>query len=477
MSLSLFSALTDHLDREAVFLDAPARTWTFGEVLDLSSRVAGRLQSADVEPGDRVVAILEKSPFVVALYLACLRIGAIYVPVNPAYTPSEVAYFISDASPEVVVAPDPVPDARTLTLSVDGTGTLLDGDDRFDGVVTTDPGDVAAIVYTSGTTGRPKGAMLTNRCLVDNATTLFRVWNWQPDDVLLHALPIFHVHGLFVALHCALLGGSRVIFLDRFDPDEVRQHLPSATVMMGVPTFYSRLLGDPDFGATDCDNMRVFISGSAPLADHLFNAFKDRSGHTILERYGMTEAGMICSNPYDGERLAGTVGFPLPGYSVRVADETDQPVVDGEVGGLQIEGPSLFGGYWQLPEQTASSYSSEGYFRTGDLAKQQADGRITLLGRSHDLIISGGFNVYPKEIETVLNEVPGVSESAVAGFPDADLGEVPVAFVIGTADEAELRAHARTYLARYKQPRRYEFVEEIPRNAMGKVQKSHLRSL
>lgn len=474
--MNLFSALTDHLPREEAFLDTSDRLWTFGEVLELTAAMGGALQSAGVKPGDRVVVVLEKSAFAVALYLACLRIGAIYVPLNPAYTPAELSYFVQDAAPVVIIATEPLAAGPTLTLGPDGTGTLLEGDVRFDGVAERASGDVAALLYTSGTTGRSKGAMLTHGCLLENARTLFEAWHWQSDDVLLHALPIFHVHGLFVALHCALLGGSRVTFLDRFDAGSVRQHLASATVMMGVPTYYTRLLADPAFSSQDCVNMRLFVSGSAPLSEAVFEAFRSRTGHSILERYGMTEAGMICSNPYDGERLAGTVGFPLPRYVVRVADDRDQAQSADQVGILQIRGPSLFGGYWQRPEQTAQSFTPDGYFRTGDLARSDRNGRITLLGRSHDLIVTGGFNVYPKEVERVLNQVPGVVETAVVGVPDVDLGEIPVAFVVGDCDEAALRSHADSRLARYKQPRRYEFLDVIPRNAMGKVQKSHLRS-
>jgi len=474
--VNLFSALTDHLAPADVFLETSDRLWTFGDIVELSSVIGGGLVAAGVGAGDRVVVVLEKSAYAVALYLACLRIGAIFVPLNPAYTASEISYFVGDAKPAVVVATEPWPDMTTLILNRNGSGTLLQADHRFDTVVDRTPTDIAALLYTSGTTGEPKGAMLTHGCLLENARTLFEIWQWQPDDVLLHALPIFHVHGLFVALHCALLGGSRVVFLDRFDSDTVRDFLPSATVMMGVPTYYTRLLTNPAFGPSDCVNMRLFISGSAPLSEAAFFAFRSRTGHTILERYGMTEAGMICSNPYDGERLAGTVGFPLPRYLLRVADGHDQALPAGEVGILQIQGPSLFGGYWKRPEQTAESFTSDGYFRTGDLARSDTDGRISLLGRSHDLIVTGGFNVYPKEVERVLNEVPGVVESAVVGAPDADLGEIPVAFVVGDCEEAALRTHADRHLARYKQPRRYEFLDAIPRNAMGKVQKSHLRS-
>lgn len=474
--MNLFSALTDHLAHDDAFLDTSDRLWTFGDILEVTSVMGAALRSAGVGTGDRVVVVLEKSAYAVALYLACLRIGAIYVPLNPAYTPSEISYFVDDASPVVTVATELLASTPTLTLDDDGSGTLLQTNDRFDTVVDRAATDIAALLYTSGTTGRSKGAMLTHGCLLENASTLFEIWSWQPDDVLLHALPIFHVHGLFVALHCALLGGSRVIFLDRFDPETVRHQLPSATVMMGVPTYYARLLADPAFRSEDCVNMRLFISGSAPLSEAAFAAFKSRSGHNILERYGMTEAGMICSNPYDGERLAGTVGFPLPRYMVRVADGDDQVLSAGEVGTLQIQGPSLFGGYWQRPEQTAESFTPDGYFRTGDLARSDHDGRISLLGRSHDLIVTGGFNVYPKEVERVLNEVPGVVESAVVGVPDDDLGEIPVAFVVGDCEEAALRSHAVSHLARYKQPRHYQFLDAIPRNAMGKVQKSHLRS-
>ena len=478
--MNLFSTLTDHLDPLAPFLLTESETWSFGDLLDVTERMAGSLAAAGVEPGDRVVVVVSKSPYAVGIYLACLRIGAIYVPINADYTPDEVSFFVEDASPTAIISegefPGDQPDAvAAFTLAPDGSGSLLASDSRFESIEARDDHEVAAILYTSGTTGRSKGAMLTHGCLADNARVLYETWHWQPDDVLLHALPIFHVHGLFVALHCALLGGSQVVFLDRFDPATVRQRLPGASVMMGVPTFYSRLLSDPEFSSANTTNMRLFVSGSAPLTEQVSVEFTQRTGHQILERYGMTEAGMICSNPYDGSRVPGTVGFALPGYEVRVAGPEDQPVALGATGILQIRGPSLFAGYWQLPEATAEAFTADSFFRTGDLASIDLDGRVTLLGRSHDLIITGGFNVYPKEIERVLDEVAGVDESAVVGIPDDDLGEVPIAFVVGEAAIDALQAHAAEKLARYKQPRRYEFVDQLPRNAMGKVQKAQLR--
>ena len=478
--MNLFLTLTGHLDAGAPFLLTESKTWTFGDLLEVTERMAGSLEAAGVEPGDRVVVVLRKSPYAVAVYLACLRIGAIYVPINPDYTSGEVSFFIEDAAPTAIISEGELPGcqpgtAAAFTLATDGSGSLLASDSRFEGVQARDNRDIAAILYTSGTTGRSKGAMLTHGCLADNARVLYETWHWQTNDVLLHALPIFHVHGLFVALHCALLGGSRVVFLDRFDPVTVRQNLPAASVMMGVPTFYSRLLGDPDFGSADTANMRLFVSGSAPLTEQVSVEFTQRTGHQILERYGMTEAGMICSNPYEGSRVPGTVGFALSGYEVRVAGAEDQPMALGEAGILQIRGPSLFAGYWQLPDATAASLTNDGFFRTGDLASIDLDGRVTLLGRSHDLIITGGFNVYPREIERVLHEVHGVSDVAVVGISDDDLGEVPVAFVVAEADIDALQAHAAEKLARYKQPRQYVFVDELPRNAMGKVQKVQLR--
>jgi malonyl-CoA/methylmalonyl-CoA synthetase len=341
------------------------------------------------------------------------------------------------------------------------------------------PDDLAAILYTSGTTGRSKGAMLTHDNLASNALVLHDYWQWQPDDVLLHALPIFHVHGLFVALHCALLNGSKVIFHSGFDMEAIISDLPRSTVLMGVPTFYTRLLDAPDFSTETCHNMRLFISGSAPLLPETFAAFKALSGHTILERYGMTEAGMITSNPYDGARIAGTVGYALPGVSARVADENGQKIPHGEVGILEITGPNVFAGYWQMPEKTAGEFRDGGFFITSDMATMEPDGRISIVGRAKDLIITGGYNVYPKEVEIEINKLSGVKESAVIGLPHPDLGEAVTAVIVpnvaSTTNEAIIKESLAPTLARFKLPQKIIFLSELPRNTMGKVQKKSLR--
>ncbi|MCB1725191.1 MAG: malonyl-CoA synthase [Gammaproteobacteria bacterium] len=481
-------------DPEALFLDdVGGRSLRYADVDRHSGRLLRVLQQCGVGKGDRVVVQVDKSVDAVSLYLACLRAGAIYIPLNTAYTPAEVGYFLSDSTPRVFVCRSGTEVAlagvartagvaEVLTLGGDGSGSLIDalrepapGDD----VAVVEADELAAILYTSGTTGRSKGAMLSHANLASNAQVLFEYWHWRTDDVLLHALPIFHVHGLFVALHCALLGGSRVIFLPRFDAATVIDRLPQASVMMGVPTFYTRLLDRDDFTADVCRNMRLFISGSAPLLAETHRAFEQRTGHRILERYGMTEAGMITSNPYDGERIAGTVGYALPGVDARVADERGHEVPRGETGVLEITGPNVFRGYWQMPDKTAEEFRGDGYFVTGDIAVMADDGRVTIVGRAKDLIISGGFNVYPKEIESQIDELPGVRESAVIGVPHADFGEGVTAVVVpdgvGVLTEEAVIEALKDRLARFKQPKRVFIVDELPRNTMGKVQKNVLR--
>ncbi|MCB1802669.1 MAG: malonyl-CoA synthase [Gammaproteobacteria bacterium] len=481
-------------DPAALFLDDPSgRQLRYAEVDVASGRIQALLQQHGVGRGDRVVVQVAKSIDAVLLYFACLRAGAIYIPLNTAYTAAEVAYFLNDATPRVLVCTpaneavlnDVAKDAgvsMVFTLAADGSGSLVDAAMALppsDGVVTVEADELAAILYTSGTTGRSKGAMLSHANLASNAQVLYDTWHWQSDDVLLHALPIFHVHGLFVALHCALLGGSRVIFIPRFDADAVLAALPQATVMMGVPTFYTRLLDRADFTRERCADMRLFISGSAPLLADTHRAFEARTGHRILERYGMTEAGMITSNPYDGERIAGTVGYALPGVSARVADEQGRELPRGEAGVLEITGPNVFRGYWQMPEKTAEEFRDDGYFITGDIAVMAEDGRVTIVGRAKDLIISGGFNVYPKEVESVIDELPGVKESAVVGVPHPDFGEGVTAVVVPDGsrelgEQAVIDALADK-LARFKQPKRVFIVDALPRNTMGKVQKNVLR--
>jgi malonyl-CoA/methylmalonyl-CoA synthetase len=468
-----------------------SRDWTYGEIDSLSAGFALALKDAGVTTGDPVVVQVEKSPNAVALYLACLSAGAVFVPLNTAYTPAEVRYFLSDAAPRLFVCrpedaaahADAARDAGAVILTLDakGAGTLAArprSEQATGSVATRGADDVAVILYTSGTTGRSKGAMLTHRNLASNALTLHDYWGWRADDVLLHALPIFHIHGLFVALHTAMLGASPMLFLPKFDVMAVRAALPRATVMMGVPTFYTRLISEPDFGKDECAHMRLFISGSAPLTAASHRAFQERTGHAILERYGMSEAGMIASNPLNGERVAGTVGYPLPGISVRVRDEAGRTVRDA-VGMVEVKGPNVFKGYWRMPEKTAEEFTEDGFFITGDLGIQAPDGRLAIVGRGKDLIISGGYNIYPKEIEAVLDEIDGVVESAVIGVPHPDFGEAVVA-VLTTAgeaavDEALVRAALEEQLARFKHPKKIVAVRELPRNTMGKVQKNMLR--
>ena len=408
-----------------------------------------------MKPGDRIAAQVEKSVGSVMLYLAALKVGAVYAPLNTAYTEAELEYFIDDLEPALVIR-----DIRAFA----GESHKYQPDHIS---APRAAGDVAAIIYTSGTTGRSKGAMLTHENLASNAHALIQCWGYTSDDVLLHALPIFHVHGLFIAMHCALLTGSPMLWLDKFDDAQVLAALPRATVMMGVPTFYTRLLANPAFTREAAAHMRVFISGSAPLLESTFAEFEARTGQRILERYGMSEAIIITSNPLSGDRVAGSVGFPLPGVDFRVAG--------GEAGVLEIKGPSVFAGYWRNPEKTAEEFTRDGFFRTGDVGRQDADGRVWITGRAKDVIICGGYNVYPKEIELVLDELPGVSESAVIGAPHPDFGEAVVAVVIGAGEEAAIIAAARKKLANFKAPKRVVFVEALPRNAMGKVQKNALR--
>ncbi len=494
---NLYSLFEHHFptDKSATaFILPDGRTYSFADVLDLSGRLANLLSQSGAVPGDRVAVQVGKTVEAVILYLACLRSGLVYLPLNTAYKTAEVDYFLSDAKPAVLVCdPTSEKDLRTLadktgvktvfTLDREGQGSLIlkAASHKTEYVTIKRAGDdLAAILYTSGTTGRSKGAMLTHDNLASNAQTLSKYWAFREDDVLLHALPIFHVHGLFVALHCAFLNGNKVIFLSKFDADEVTAMLPSATVFMGVPTFYVRLLSNKAFGQETCQNMRLFTAGSAPLLEDTFNEFTARTGHTILERYGMSEAGMITSNPYHGERIAGSVGFPLDN-DVRVVDDNGEVVADGEIGILEIKGPNVFKGYWQMPEKTAAEFRSDGYFITGDMARKDENGYYRIVGRSKDLIISGGYNVYPKEIESYLDDMPGVLESAVVGRPHPDFGEAVVAFIVkdGSVDinEESVTAFVKDQLANFKVPKQVYILNELPRNTMGKVQKNELRDM
>jgi malonyl-CoA/methylmalonyl-CoA synthetase len=477
------------------FLITPGQSpLLYSELDQRTGRIASRLLELNVKPGDRVMVQVAKSAESVLLYLACLRVGAIYIPLNSAYTAAEVGYFMTDAKPQLFVCQPSdrerlyslsqecdVPHIRTLGSEADGD--LLERVETLPAtqeVVPREADDLAAILYTSGTTGRSKGAMLSHHNLASNAEVLHSYWHWDDEkDVLLHALPVFHVHGLFVALHCALLGGSSVHFLARFNAQQVIECLPQCTVMMGVPTFYTRLLSESAFTRELCTNMRLFISGSAPLLAETHRDFEQRTGFRILERYGMTEAGMITSNPYQGDRIAGTVGFALPGVSVRIADSEGNELPRGETGVLELKGANVFKGYWQMPEKTAAEFREDGWFISGDNAIMDESGRITIVGRAKDLIISGGYNIYPKEIESEIDDIPGVAESAVVGVPHPDFGEAVAAVVVsdGTLQltEQQIIEPLQGRLARFKQPKLVFFVDELPRNTMGKVQKAQLR--
>jgi malonyl-CoA/methylmalonyl-CoA synthetase len=470
-----------------------------------TGRIANWLGSLNLERGARVAVQVEKSPECLMLYLATLRAGLVYLPLNTAYQRAELDYFLRDAEPSVFVCSpqrlreiDPIARAarcpHVLTLGEQRDGTLLEAAAPFGDsfrTVRRAPDDLAAILYTSGTTGRSKGAMLSHRNLASNALTLDEFWGFKAardagrPDVLLHALPLFHVHGLFVASHAALLAGAKTLMLARFDLRQVLERLPRSTVMMGVPTFYTRLLAEPAFGREHCRQMRLFIAGSAPLLAETHVQFEQRTGHRILERYGMSETLMLVSNPYFeavGPRIAGTVGVPLPGVEVRVIGDDGTPCAVGEIGGVQVKGPNVFGGYWRMPEKTKEEFTEDGWFKTGDVGHFGGAGLpdryLTLVGRSKDLIISGGYNVYPKEVEGYIDEMPGVFESAVIGLPHPDFGEAVAAVVVGkgsAVDASRIVDALKSRIANYKVPKRVFIVDDLPRNTMGKVQKNVLR--
>jgi malonyl-CoA/methylmalonyl-CoA synthetase len=471
--------------------DAPAlclhdgSTIGYAELMAFAGRFAAALRNRGVVAGDRVVVQVEKSPAAAALYLGCLQIGAIFVPLNTAYTPAEIGYFLGDAKPSLFVHAAGRGGAwpAEAELGIDAASPFWAEALALapeTGIAVRAADDVAAICYTSGTTGRSKGAMITHDNLRSNARALIDLWHFTETDRLLHILPIFHVHGLFVALHCALLSGAAILFEPGFDIARARSLLRQATVMMGVPTHYVRLLADAEFGKTDCTNVRLFISGSAPLLDETHRQFAERTGQAILERYGMTETGMITSNPLAGDRVAGTVGYALPGITLRARDAEGKLVAGGAVGTLEIRGPNVCAGYWQMADKTEEAFTADGWFVTGDLVTIGADGRVSIVGRSKDLIISGGYNIYPKEVESTIDAMPGVFESAVIGLPHPDFGESVAAIIVRDAgsavDEAAVAAWVGERLARFKQPRVIGFVDALPRNAMGKVQKAELRT-
>jgi malonyl-CoA/methylmalonyl-CoA synthetase len=497
MSHNLFETFAARMrDRsDADFITTrEGRRYSYRNALDASARLAGALKALGVAPGDRVAVQVDKSPEAILLYLACLRMGGVYLPLNTGYTADEIRYFLTDAEPALFVCrPSALEEARAVagecgcpaveTLGTDADGSLMALAERAAPCEDIEPrehDDLAAILYTSGTTGRSKGAMLTHRNLGSNATTLVQAWRFTAEDRLIHALPIFHTHGLFVGCNVTLMAGSSMLFLPRFDADVIFEEMPHGTVLMGVPTFYTRLVADERLTPEATASMRLFVSGSAPLTAETHQAFEAKTGHAILERYGMTETNMNLSNPYDGERRAGTVGMPLPGVEYRITDrETHTPVPQGEIGMLEIRGPNVFIGYWRMPEKTREELLEDGYFITGDLAMTDEQGYVHIVGRDKDLVISGGYNVYPKEVEQVIDELEGVVESAVIGVPHPDFGEGVTAVVVAQSDasldERRVLDYLQDRLAKYKQPKRVFFTDVLPRNTMGKVQKNELR--
>lgn len=490
MANPLFDALFAPLQKRAsAMLVLPDHSEITGRAFhNLIAQQANLLHALGVKPGDRIAAQITKTPQALALYGASVALGAVFLPLNPAYTDAEVAYFLNDATPKILVcdgarkdglANCTPADCRVLTLNADGSGSLSHAASDAYTAVPRGPDDLAALLYTSGTTGRSKGAMLTQDNLLSNAQTLADLWQFTARDTLLHALPIFHTHGLFVATNTALLTGAQMIFLPTFHPDTVLAHLPRATTMMGVPTFYTRLLEDPRFTQAAAAHMRLFISGSAPLLADTHRAFAARTGQKILERYGMTETNMNTSNPYQGDRRAGTVGQPLPGVEVKIT-ENGAELPQGQTGMIEVRGPNVFKGYWNMADKTAEDLRPDGFFITGDLGLLDPDGYLHIVGRQKDLIISGGFNIYPKEVELLLDAIPGVSESAVIGLPHPDFGEAVFAVLTATPsttldpDQVLKTLHAQ--LARFKHPKAAVVVKDLPRNAMGKVQKNVLRA-
>ncbi len=498
---ALRAAFPKDLDSTAVETESGLR-YSWRDLDRATAMVANLLSSLDLPAGSRIAAHTEKSVEAMVLYLATLRAGYVYLPLNTAYQSAEVEYFIGNAEPAVVVCASrnfgwvskiafKAGTQYVFTLDEDRTGSLLERaamQSDVHAVAQSQANDLAAIVYTSGTTGRSKGAMLSHGNLLSNAKVLKTYWGWKKGDVLIHALPIFHVHGLFVGIHGALLNGSKMVWLSKFDPKTVLAHMAHATVFMGVPTLYVRLLAEPGLTREATRNMRLFIAGSAPLLLETFKEWTARTGHTILERYGMSETVMLTSNPYtadaryqqQSERRGATVGFPLPGVELRVAGHDDVALPVGEIGGIQVRGPNVFAGYWRMPEKTAEEFTADGFFKTGDMGQVDARGYVHIVGRSKDLIISGGYNVYPAEIESYINDMPGVAESALVGVPHPDFGEVGVALVIAKpgaqVQAATIVATLKKQLANFKTPKHCELVPELPRNAMGKVQKNLLRA-
>ncbi len=497
MNHNLFETFAGHLNarNQSSFMVTPeGRDFTYADAFTISAGLAGALIALGVKPGDRVAVQVDKSPEAILLYLACLRMGGVYLPLNTGYTAAEIGYFLGDAEPALFVCrPESLVDARKIaadthcpqvaTLGIEGDGSLMETAARaepFDSIEHRSETDLAAILYTSGTTGRSKGAMLTHKNLGSNAKTLMEAWRFTDADRLIHALPIFHTHGLFVACNVILMAGASLHFLSRFDVDTVIDAMADGTTLMGVPTFYTRMLQDDRLSPELTRQMRLFTSGSAPLTADTHREFEKRTGHAILERYGMTETNMNTSNPYDGDRIAGTVGLPLPGVEVRVTNpDTHRSLSQGDIGMLEVRGPNVFIGYWRMPEKTKAELLDDGFFVTGDLGMIDQRGYVHIVGRDKDLVISGGFNVYPKEVEQLIDEMDAVLESAVIGVPHPDFGEGVTAIIVpqpgASIEEAEVIAALKSRLAKYKQPKRVFFVDSLPRNTMGKVQKNKLR--
>ncbi len=492
---NLFARFREHwpTDLSKPLLHIPdGSSFSYAEADRRASQIANYLKDLGLTKGDRLTSLVEKSPAALFLYLGCLKAGVTYHPMNTGYNKSEIAHMLADASPTLIVCDpqlEPVIELavsginvpKILTLDKEGAGGLTKNTRAYPdntSIAHCKADDIAALLYSSGTTGKPKGIMLTHKNLSSNATALSKAWGFTPKDILLHALPIYHVHGLFIALGPVLMTGSTILWLEKFNTQSVIQSLRNCSVMMGVPTYYTRLL---DSGLVDFDqlrSMRLFISGSAPLRRETFQEFKTRSGHTILERYGMTETGINTSNPLLGRRQAGTVGQALPGVTVRVVDENGKILMPGETGNLQVKGENVFAGYWNMSEKTSEDFTSDGFFNTGDIANIDEQGYVSIVGRSKDMIISGGLNIYPREIELVIDEIPEIIESAVIGIPDHDFGEIVIAVVV--AETKNIKAvdivnQCKSKLAKFKSPKYVSFVEELPRNAMGKVQKNLLR--
>lgn len=488
---ALFEARFPEDQRHLLMRTPDGRTYSYMEVVDETARMARCLRDMGLRPGSRVTVQVDKSPEAFWLYLACLRAGLVFHPLNTDYQIDELVYFVGNAEPSVIVC-DPAReglfnelikgrDCVVLTLDEQGGGTLNEASQEMPPefeTVQRSRDDTAVLLYSSGTTGLPKGAMLSHGNLSANTLTLIDAWGFTAEDHLLHALPIYHAHGLFVAIGCVLMSGASMTFLPRFDIDQVLQALPNSTTMMGIPTYYTRLMNDPRFTRELCANMRLFISGSAPLLAENFYAFEERTGHRILERYGMTETSMNASNPLDGERRPGSVGPALPGIELRVVDNEDKVLAANDIGHLQVKGPNVFKGYWRMRNKTAEEFTGDGFFRTGDEASIDSDGYVTIVGRAKDMIISGGLNVYPREVEIALDACPEISESAVFGAPHADFGEGVLAAVVAgdqQLDPPSIIERLRSQLAAYKVPKQLFVIEELPRNAMGKVQKNALR--